>query len=923
MTHRKGSNSIIALQDVRLNRASQISIPNHKFFIKNSNTLTGIPKAWKAELIDSDCPEEISILMEDDFNHKFILINVYHRPRKDIPDSLLEHMSNVVTEYKNLPIFIVGDFNAPHESFGSRTTSRAGDKLSDWILDTGMKNIKSESPTYYSNSKSGAWNILDLIIVNDKAEKVIDNVSQGRDLGSDHIPFLIDLKFKSKTGKFQITKINRHNQRLDAENELSKLIPINDFPSTQEIDDYTEEISKILTNSKSINTFVRNIRFKDGVELSERSEFLLKEMRRTSNRRRNNDSEETRKKCNYLKKAFRASVKDDEAKDYVRRIKRCAAKNDSRKKWTTINEVLDRQRKDNQPLTNLQKQDGTKTKSVEEIVEVHAIRLQSSCSPADEPWMNNDFKNQIEEEVRVNENLFLPLKEPLSEDRDEEILRHIPSDSKLQQDIQKLKKFAAPGEDGLTNEDLMNTGPNFRFHFIRLLRACFMKGYFPRSFKNATVKMLLKPQKPADVSKNYRPISLTNTMAKLIEKYMTNAFEKILDKYGPKLPRQCGFEPNRSTMEGVIKLVADINTANKRNGCVVAAFLDCARAFDCVWHDGIRAKLKCYHIPPKLTRLISNYLRDRTMTVKEGTTFSRAFPITAGVPQGGIISPSLFKFYLSDIPISRDENESGSAYADDTCFWGSAYNATQAASIVQFALNGFEYWARAWRVLPEPSKSNCIIFSRNPSIRKQTFSLTLLGEPIPRKKVATLLGVDLDEHLTWKQNTEKMIGKAIPTINSIKKLVPIFGKTCPSLVHECFDSLFTSIFQYSAPAWINMASNQWEKIENLQKKAIRSLYHLPPKISNSILFHTTGEIPIKTTLTRQATKRIHKILDNTAGIMSYLWDYKDFCHVEKHPSLLEFFMEHPDTPFGNHHMCPGCCFNIHHACTFHPPDFQS
>ena len=159
-------------------------------------------------------------------------------------------------------------------------------------------------------------------------------------------------------------------------------------------------------------------------------------------------------------------------------------------------------------------------------------------------------------------------------------------------------------------------------------------------------------------------------------------------------------------MEGVTRLVADVITANKKNGCVVATFLDCAHAFDCVWHDRARYKLKCYYIPPKLTRMTSDYLRIRTMTIREGEIRSRAFPIEAGVPQGGILSPSLFKFFLSDLPICKDTNESGCVYADDTCVWSFGFKESLAANSVQFALNDFESWACLWRVIPEPTKSN-------------------------------------------------------------------------------------------------------------------------------------------------------------------------------------------------------------------------
>ena len=267
--------------------------------------------------------------------------------------------------------------------------------------------------------------------------------------------------------------------------------------------------------------------------------------------------------------------------------------------------------------------------------------------------------------------------------------------------------------------------------------------------------------------------------------------------------------------------------------------------------------------------------------------------------------------------IPKDTKESGSVFADDCVSWAFGYNAQQAAESVQFFLNGFEGWCKAWRTIPEPSKSNAIIFSRNPNIRKQKFTLTLLGENIPQVKKVTFLGVDLEETITWKANTDKMIGKAASTINSIKKLVPIFGKSCPDIVHEAFDALFISIFAYSCPVYTDMAECQWKKIETLQNKALRQLYYLPPKISTNLLFKTTGETPIRKTLETQASRRVHKILNNTAHITDYLWDFKDLFHINKYQSLLQYYMNNPRTQFPNQFKCPNCCFVIDHDC-LHP-----
>ena len=118
-----------------------------------------------------------------------------------------------------------------------------------------------------------------------------------------------------------------------------------------------------------------------------------------------------------------------------------------------------------------------------------------------------------------------------------------------------------------------------------------------------------------------------------------------------------------------------------------------------------------------------------------------------------------------------------------------------------------------------------------------------------------------------------------------------------------------------------MSEAQWSKIQTTQNKALKTIYGLPPKISTDLLYKVTGEIPIRTVLETQACNRIHKILDNTAGVSKYLWDFKKFQKVGKYPSLLQFYMNSDITPFTNQFKCPLCSFRINHACTL-PPEFS-
>ena len=95
--------------------------------------------------------------------------------------------------------------------------------------------------------------------------------------------------------------------------------------------------------------------------------------------------------------------------------------------------------------------------------------------------------------------------------------------------------------------------------------------------------------------------------------------------------------------------------------------IDFEKAFDKVWHHGILFKLHELGLSNIDITLIKSYLEDRTFRVRIGCSFSKARKITAGVPQGGILSPILFNVFTFDLPdesLRLNRLDSG-IFADD------------------------------------------------------------------------------------------------------------------------------------------------------------------------------------------------------------------------------------------------------------------
>ena len=132
-----------------------------------------------------------------------------------------------------------------------------------------------------------------------------------------------------------------------------------------------------------------------------------------------------------------------------------------------------------------------------------------------------------------------------------------------------------------------------------------------------------------------------------------------------KLPtEQSGFRKRHSTNDKLFELTQAVCQAHRLSRRVGAIFLDIEKAFNRVWHNGLRYELLHMNAPALLFRWIFSFLRDRTIKVRILGHTSREIAINYGVPQGILISPLLFLFYMSKLP-KLLSNTRRSLFADD------------------------------------------------------------------------------------------------------------------------------------------------------------------------------------------------------------------------------------------------------------------
>ena len=189
----------------------------------------------------------------------------------------------------------------------------------------------------------------------------------------------------------------------------------------------------------------------------------------------------------------------------------------------------------------------------------------------------------------------------------------------------------------------------------------------PSIWKSSIVIPTPKPGKDSSLSTSYRPISLLCPAAKVMEALLLPTVNNHLLQ---SADQHC-FRPGHSTTSALLQLTSDIATGfNQRKPphrtfCVA---VDLTAAFDTVSHNVLLSKIVWSTLLEAICRWLSNYSRGRESVTSCRCVKARI--VYTGIPQGSKMSPTLFSFYIADMP-RPTEPVKRICYADDITVWAS------------------------------------------------------------------------------------------------------------------------------------------------------------------------------------------------------------------------------------------------------------
>ena len=193
---------------------------------------------------------------------------------------------------------------------------------------------------------------------------------------------------------------------------------------------------------------------------------------------------------------------------------------------------------------------------------------------------------------------------------------------------------SAPGPDQISYEILKHLPGQSLGVLLNISNKIWTTQAFPDSWSLATVIPIPKPGKDHTDPNNYRPISLTSCLCKLMEKMVNKRLMWFLEHSDSLSDLQCGFRKNRSTIDHLVRLESFIREAFAAGEHLVAVFFDLEKAFDTTWKHGILKDLHGLGMRGNLPLFVRAFLNNRSFQVKVGSTLSDPLDQEEGVPQG-------------------------------------------------------------------------------------------------------------------------------------------------------------------------------------------------------------------------------------------------------------------------------------------------
>ena len=749
--------------------------------------------------------------------------------------SMLDRAQQLSSRLKAKGVILIGDMNARHQSWGDSTSNQYGKKLFEDLDNTQFTILSANTPSFLCGNGSS---FIDLAIVSNSIVSIVNKIETDPNIElfsgaplRGHVPVTISLQTSSsesvsKIKKLSIKDVNWSEWTSDIEETIDEnsnnIAHVNEDPKLllqfieSILNETTEKHGKIITITSHSKPYWNS-------KLSKLSKQLRIDRKNFSYR----NTDINRAKFLQSKDAF-----DQERKiacqEFIMEKTRNLNAVEAHKFWSEFKKITTR--KTNQKINPLENGEGdilTENEEMEQLL----FSTFFECKHMESVGFNEEFYQETNDRYQYIIG---------QDDMNSEEVLELNSQITQEEIVKNIKEIKNSGKS-LDNHSCHPTmikklGPLCLSLLLTLFNLCFSTTIWV--WDTADVIFLKKAGKKSySVPSSYRPISITAYLGKLLEKILAfrlNKFQKIKRIFDPF---QEGFTEKKNTIRYLNRLILDIKNDLHNGKTVICLFLDFEKAFDSVWKNGLIVKLFSLGIKGKFLRLIDYFLKNRKVSLivngKKGETRNCS---EYGLPQGSVLSPILFRLFMIDFLDDMDENIAALyKFADDGSVKISTNTTAECLVQLDHILESLDIWAKKWRMVIncQPNKTEVMCFGTAENNRSLIPTEYKLGnQKIKLVKQTKVLGIIIDEELSFKQHSEETYKKLITRWNIIKLYCNRNWGFNQKVMVELIRTLFVSCLMYGSHIWMN----------NHNMKDINSLYYKLLKTTIGPIFNIKSSI---------------------------------------------------------------------------------
>lgn len=388
---------------------------------------------------------------------------------------------------------------------------------------------------------------------------------------------------------------------------------------------------------------------------------------------------------------------------------------------------------------------------------------------------------------------------------------------KMYDKLLALSSKKANPEGDVTVEVLKCTADIIDESLAKILNENFENNIFPSSLKIQNVTPLHKGD-DRSLKKNYRGVSILYVLSKVFEREMNEQISEYMEEFLSDY--LFGYRSGYGTQYCLVAMIEMWKKALDEQKVAGAILTDLSKAFDCISHELLIAKLSAYGFEHSALALVYDYLKGRKQRTKVNGTYSSWRDILSGVPQGSILGPLLFNIFINDIFFFLSKTNMAN-FADDNTPYCVAKDVMSLLKILEADTYSVLNWFRYNEMKPNQGKCHLIVAEVNHKNFDSKSFIFLEDAFLESEEIVRLLGVDVENDLKFKEHIKVMLTNANKKLSGLIRVSKFLTKEKLRLLISAF---IESQFNYCPLVWMFHSKVLDNKINKLHARALRLVY---------------------------------------------------------------------------------------------------